>query len=124
MVHEITNILAAIGVFGLPMFIVWLVVRANAKKLQSQHDLIRVALELGKDISPELLLPPQPRSRKGSRHSRLVIGIILISVGLALAPIVGLQAGYQQSVVGLLFILPGAGLLLADYLIKRDSAKQ
>ncbi|MDR3297726.1 MAG: DUF6249 domain-containing protein, partial [Prevotellaceae bacterium] len=41
------------------MFIVWVIVRSNLKRQKSQHDLIRAAIEAGKDISPELLLTPR-----------------------------------------------------------------
>jgi uncharacterized membrane protein YczE len=78
---------------------------------------VRTAIEAGKDISPELLIAP---STNYSKHLRLIIGILMIAFGIALIPCIYMQGNIHEAMAGLLFALPGAGLLLADYLIKKQ----
>jgi uncharacterized membrane protein HdeD (DUF308 family) len=86
-----------------------------------RNEIIRAAIEAGKDIAPELLADAP---RKSNPHKWLVTGIILVGCGIAVFMMLWLKHDIAHAMHGLILLLPGAGLLLADYLIKKQTAKQ
>ena len=132
--EQIVPIIAVSGVFGGPVAIVGITAWYRLKRQRQHNEIIRAALEAGKDIAPELLLPPsQPKRSLNVRvpHLLLILGIVLVGFGVALFLVIFLKQlpngalnALAKGMVGMMFALPGAGLLIADRLIKKQSSRQ
>ncbi|MFI2809694.1 MULTISPECIES: DUF6249 domain-containing protein [Microbulbifer] len=74
------GLIAVLGVFGMPILIVWLVTRNSYRKKQLMMDNINRMVAEGRDIPPELLDAMQGESPSNLKDR----GFTLIAVGLAL----------------------------------------
>jgi len=112
--------LPVIAVFATPIIILWLCLRAKKDKLKSR--LIEKAIEMNKEINPELFIEPK-KDAETIKRQLLIIGITLISLGLALFGIL-LPHEEPMFVFSFLLLFPGIGLLVVRWLIARDVKKQ
>jgi hypothetical protein len=119
MAHELTKIVEVVCVFGMPVAILAIVMRSRAHSERLRHALISAAIEAGRDISPELLCA-QPQGKRRMPHLRLIAGIMLAAFGAGIMPIIWVMNSWREGMAGIIFLLPGAALVLADYLIKRQ----
>jgi len=107
-------------VFGFTAIIVATIVYARHRDRALRHGTIRVALERGQQLPPELLTDPQGAR---SRRSDLSYGILLIFAGAGLS-------GFLWSVhnrhwaAGLVCIALGLGYLVSHAVAPRDAPRQ
>ena len=106
---EMTQALvAAMGIlvgFGLPVFMVAIVLYYKHRKQQMTHETILRLAEKGVPVPPELLLAPR------ERNSGLRGGLVLIALGIGLS-VYFLERGREWS-IGLIPGLMGVALLIA-----------
>ncbi|HSG60713.1 MAG TPA: DUF6249 domain-containing protein [Pseudomonadales bacterium] len=90
-------ILGILAVFGTPVLIVYLIVRATTRRRELMHENINKLLEQGKDIPPELL---QAFQRQASPESDLYRGIRLSLVGVAIIIALSMLADFEVGSLG------------------------
>ena len=110
-------LLAVIGIFGMPVFIVFIYFHFANKSKEQFHTTLQKLIESGQELSPELLQSiPGYKKENGKRNdirtgtitSGVGIGIVLFGqakqfqVGVSEAPLVG---------IGLLVLSIGLGIL-------------
>ena len=112
-------IFGIVGVFGMPVFIVWIVHYFESKNKDKFHSTLQKLIESGQEVTPELLqsIPGYKKEnengkrndiRTGTITSGVGIGIVLFGqakqfqVGVSEAPLVG---------IGLLVLSIGLGIL-------------
>ena len=105
-------IFGIVGVFGMPVFIVWIVYYFDKRNKEQFHTTLQKLIESGQELSPELLqsIPGYKKGngkrndiRTGTITTAVGIGIVLFGqFGVAETPLVG---------VGLLVLSIGLGFL-------------
>ena len=111
------GLLAVVGIFGMPVFIVFIYFHFANKSKEQFHTTLQKLIESGQELSPELLQSiPGYKKENGKRNdirtgtitSGVGIGIVLFGqakqfqVGVSEAPLVG---------IGLLVLSIGLGIL-------------
>ena len=106
-------IFAIVGVFGMPVFIVWIVYYFDKRNKEQFHTTLQKLIESGQELSPDILqsIPGYKMEKNGERNdirkgtitTGVGIGIALFGqFGVAETPLVG---------VGLLVLSIGLGFL-------------
>lgn len=90
-------ILGILAVFGTPVLIVYLIVRATTRRRELMHENINKLLEQGKDIPAELL---QAFQRQASPESDLYRGIRLSLLGVAIIIALSMLADFEVGSLG------------------------
>jgi len=103
---ELTGIVAEVVVFGCPVLIVGLMVFGRYRRAQLLHHTLRVMVEKGSAIPPELLVPPKPLANDFRR------GVLLISLGVGLIGLLAMHSGKGVWSVGLVPLMLGVGYLV------------
>jgi len=103
---ELTGIVAEVVVFGCPVLIVGLMVFGRYRRAQLLHQTLRVMVEKGSAIPPELLVPPKPPADDFRR------GVLLISFGVGLIGLLAILAGKGAWSVGLVPLMLGMGYMV------------
>ncbi len=96
-------------VFGFTLLIVLAILYARHRARQMRHETIRLALEKGQPLPPDLLNPP---ARPGSDLTR---GVKLLSLGLGLSAMLSLMQRHAWP-VGLILVALGLGYLASHWL--------
>ena len=103
-------ILAIVGGLGIALA----AMRHQARKAELEHQERLAAIEKGVPLPPAMVCPPK-------RKNPYIWGFILISYGLAMMVAMIIE-GEPDWGWGLIFMLPGLGILLANHLY--SNAKQ
>jgi hypothetical protein len=77
--ESIATALIPIAMFSMIAFCVWLGVNGRQKRTRLLHDTLRLMIEKGQPIPPELLQPADPQRRP---RNDLRTGLIFISIGI------------------------------------------
>jgi len=111
--REVVPIVAIslLAVFGAPVVIVALAGMFVFSASRQRHRTIRMMVEKGQSVPPELLMPPTRSMRRGSDMRR---GVILSMIGIGVVVFFGTVAHWETGVwtLGLIPLLIGAGYLL------------
>ena len=75
----IEMIVVPVGMFSMIAVCVWLGVSGRQKRSRMLHDTLRLMIEKGQPIPPELLQPTDPQRRP---RSDLRTGLVLVSIGI------------------------------------------
>src|SRR6476660_8285205 len=115
-------IISILAVFGFPVAIVAVIMFSNWAKSRSLHKTVRMMVEKGQPIPPELLSSPAAAPVIVRPWYDLRRGIVLVSVGVGVVMFFGISAGWDNGVwaLGLIPGLIGLGYLLAWRLAYRD----
>ncbi|MDL2227726.1 DUF6249 domain-containing protein [Odoribacter sp. OttesenSCG-928-L07] len=111
---SLTPIVAIIGAFGLPVFIVWIVYIYKRNKAEIQ--LMEKSIEAGKDVPEDYF-----KKRRNTERNLFGQAMSFISVGLGLAIIFWVLSDIRFASIGLLFILIGIGRLITYYVAKSET---
>jgi hypothetical protein len=106
-------IFGIVGVFGMPVFIVWIVHYFESKSEKKFHQTLQELIKSGQELSPDILqsIPGYKKEKNGERNdirsgtitAAVGIGIVLFGqYGVAETPLVG---------IGLLVFSIGLGIL-------------
>ncbi len=106
-------IFGIVGVFGMPVFIVWIVHYFGSKSEEKFHQTLQELIKSGQELSPDILqsIPGYKKEKNGERNdirsgtitAGVGIGIVLFGqFGVAETPLVG---------IGLLVLSIGLGFL-------------
>ena len=108
-----------LSIFGAPVLIVAVILYFGFSKTRMKHRTIRMLVEKGQPIPPELLAPPAPTVRQRSDMRR---GVVLLMVGLGIMLFIGAASDWEGGgwALGIIPFLIGAGYLLVW---KLDSKK-
>ena len=106
-------IFGIVGVFGMPVFIVWIVHYFESKNKDKFHSTLQKLIESGQEVSPELLqsIPGYKKEKNGERND-IRSGTITVGVGIGIA-LFG-QFGVAETPlvgIGLLVLSIGLGFL-------------
>jgi Domain of unknown function (DUF6249) len=98
-------------VFGAPVLIVAVILYFGFSKSRMTHRTIRMMVEKGQPVPPELLAPPAPVQRQRSDMRR---GVVLVMVGLGLMLFLGAVSDWEGGgwALGTIPFLIGVGYLL------------
>jgi len=86
-----------LAVFGTPILIVYLIVRASTRRRELMHENINKLLEQGKDVPPELL---QAFQRQTSPETDLYRGVRLSLIGVAVIISLSMLADFEVGSIG------------------------
>ncbi len=112
-VADLTPVLVTAVAFGFTLFIVLAVLYASHRARHLRHETIRLALEKGQPLPPELLEPP---ARPGSDLAR---GVKLLALGLGLSLMLLLMEKHAWP-VGLILVALGLGFVASHWLTGRQ----
>jgi hypothetical protein len=111
--------ISVLAVFGFPVAIVAVIMFSSWAKSRSLHRTVRMMVEKGQPVPPELFAAPAGAPLRPWYDLRR--GIVLLSVGFGLMMFFGLTAGWDEGVwaLGLIPGLIGLGYILAWRLANR-----
>jgi hypothetical protein len=75
-------IFGIVGVFGMPVFIVWLALHFNSKKTEQFHASLQKLIASGQELTPELLQSIPGYKEDGEKQDDIRNGTILTGVGV------------------------------------------
>tara|TARA_B110000967_G_scaffold193738_1_gene221582 strand:+ start:326 stop:718 length:393 start_codon:yes stop_codon:yes gene_type:complete len=112
LIDSLVPIVGIVGVFGMPVFIVWTALHFNNKKKQQFHASLQKLIESGQELTPELLQSIPGYREEDKKVSDIKAGVILIGigVGVVLLGYLGLHAAVVWA-SGLLVASLGLALL-------------
>ena len=115
-------IVSLLAVFGFPVAIVAVIMFSSWARTRSLHRTVRMMVEKGQPVPPELLASPAAAPVTVRPWYDLRRGIVLVSVGVGVIMFFGISAGWDNGVwaLGLIPGLIGLGYLLAWRLAYRD----
>lgn len=120
--HELSSLAMTLGVVAVGGVITVMGIRNQLQREKLRHETIRVALEKGQALPPDLHLldarrPPRPSRPNADRRA----GLVLVAFGASLFIVLRvLKSGFPQvSWLGLIPGLVGAALLLNWFLDQR-----
>ena len=81
-IDSLVPIVGIVGVFGMPVFIVWTALHFNNKKKEQFHASLQKLIESGQELSPELLQSIPGYREEDKKISDITSGAILIGIGV------------------------------------------
>ena len=111
--------ISVLAVFGFPVAIVAVIMFSSWAKSRSLHRTVRMMVETGQPVPPELFAAPAGAPLRPWYDLRR--GIVLLAVGFGLIMFFGISAGWDEGVwaLGLIPGLIGLGYILAWRLANR-----
>jgi hypothetical protein len=115
-------IISVLAVFGFPVAIVAVIMFSSWARTRSLHRTVRMMVEKGQPVPPELLSSPAAAPVTVRPWYDLRRGIVLVAVGVGILMFFGISAGWDNGVwaLGLIPGLIGIGYLLAWRLAYRE----
>jgi hypothetical protein len=122
-IDSLVPIVGIVGVFGMPVFIVWTALHFNNKKKEQFHASLQKLIESGQELSPELLQSIPGYREEDKKVSDIKAGAILIGigVGVVLLGYLGLHATVVWASGLLVSSLGFALLVYGIYAEKKNS---
>jgi hypothetical protein len=116
---DVVGLAAVLGTFGAPILIVLATSLLQYRKQRQLQETLRLMIEKGAEIPPELLAPPD------APYKDLRRGLVLVGVGLALVLLIGLTAGFEEGAwaVGLIPGLIGVAYLIVWRLSRGEASR-
>jgi hypothetical protein len=109
---QLVPIFGIVGLFGMPVFIVWIALHFNNKKKEQFHLSLQKLIESGQELSPELLQSIPGYIEEDKKDSDIKFGTVLMGIGIGVVCIG--KFGLNSSIVwasGLLVTSLGLALL-------------
>jgi hypothetical protein len=119
---DLTAVLVVGTIFGFTAIVVVASMYMGHRARQMRHETIRLALEKGQPLPPEVLRPPRSDLARGVRL--IALGIGLSAFLYLIAPShVGLHGRHGNVwAVGLILVAIGVGYLISHWLARGQSA--
>ena len=77
-------IFAIVGVFGMPVFIVWIVYYFDKRNKEQFHTTLQKLIESGQELSPELLQRVPGYKKENGKRNDIRTGTIATAVGIGI----------------------------------------
>ena len=108
-------IFGIVGVFGMPVFIVWIVHYFDTKNKDKFHSTLQKLIESGQEVSPELLqsIPGYKAEKENGERTDIRSGTITAGVGIGIA-LLGQSKQLDETMlfgIGLLVLSIGLAIL-------------
>ena len=108
-------IFGIVGVFGMPVFIVWIVHYFDTKNKDKFHSTLQKLIESGQEVSPELLqsIPGYKAEKENISWTDIRTGTITTGVGIGIALLGQSKQLHETALfgIGLLVLSIGLGIL-------------
>ena len=108
-------IFGIVGVFGMPVFIVWIVHYFDTKNKDKFHSTLQKLIESGQEVSPELLqsIPGYKAEKENGERTDIRSGTITAGVGIGIALLGQSKQLHETALfgIGLLVLSIGLGFL-------------
>ena len=103
---------AIVGVFGMPVFIVWIVQHYKGQRDQAFHDTLQELVKSGQELSPDFIagIPGYRGSGSGKGNKEIRTGLITFGTGVGIA-LFGYVVDEDLTGIGLLVLFIGLGIL-------------
>ena len=111
-VQLLIPIFGIVGIFGMPVFIVWIIHYFDKKNKEQFHSTLQKLIESGQELSPELLQSIPGYKKENGERNDIRTGTITTGVGIGIA-LFG-QFGVSETPlvgIGLLVFSIGLGIL-------------
>ena len=121
-IGSIVPIFGIVGVFGMPVFIVWIALYFNNKKKEQFHASLQKLIASGQELSPELLQSIPGYKEEEDKKDDIRSGTILTGVGVGIV-LLG-KFGLHSTIVwasGLLVSSIGIAILAYGIYAKKKS---
>ena len=111
-VQLLIPIFGIVGVFGMPVFIVWIIHYFDKKNKEQFHSTLQKLIESGQELSPELLQSIPGYKKENGKRNDIRTGTITTGVGIGIALFGQFGVAVIQLVgIGLLAFSIGLGIL-------------
>jgi hypothetical protein len=121
-IESIVPIFGIVGVFGMPVFIVWITLYFNNKKKEQFHASLQKLIASGQELSPELLQSIPGYKEEDDKKDDIRSGTIFTGVGVGIV-LLG-KFGLDSTIVwasGLLVSSIGIAILAYGIYAKKKS---
>ncbi len=108
-------IFGIVGVFGMPVFIIWVVSYFSGKREERFHQTLQELIKSGQELTPELLqdLPGYKKEENGERND-IRSGTIAAAVGIGIA-LFGYIGVEEEALIGIGLLVFSIGLGILVY---------
>ena len=115
-------IFGIVGVFGMPVFIVWIVHYFESKNKDKFHSTLQKLIESGQEVTPELLQSIPGYKKENGERNDIRTGTITTGVGIGIA-IFGQFGVAETALVGIGLLVSSIGLAFLAYGIYNKDKK-
>ena len=116
-------IFGLVGIFGMPVFIVWIVYYFDKRNKEQFHATLQKLIESGQELSPDLIqsIPGYKMDKNGNRND-IRSGTITaaVGIGIALFGFIGVQ---EEALIGIGLLVFSIGLGILVYGIYNRNKK-
>ena len=118
-------IFGIVGVFGMPVFIVWIVHYFDTKNKDKFHSTLQKLIESGQEVSPELLqsIPGYKAEKENGERSDIRSGTITAGVGIGIALLGQSKQLDETALFGIGLLVLSIGLAILAYGIYNKDKK-
>jgi hypothetical protein len=116
------GLLAVIGIFGMPVFIVFIYFHFANKSKEQFHTTLHELIESGQELSPELLQSIPGYKKENGKRNDIRTGTITSGVGIGIA-LFGLFGVAETPLVGVGLLVLSIGLGILAYGIYNKDKK-
>ena len=118
-------IFGIVGVFGMPVFIVWIVHYFDTKNKDKFHSTLQKLIESGQEVSPELLqsIPGYKAEKENGERTDIRSGTITAGVGIGIALLGQSKQLNETALFGIGLLVLSIGLAILAYGIYNKDKK-
>lgn len=118
-------IFGIVGVFGMPVFIVWIVHYFDTKNKDKFHSTLQKLIESGQEVSPELLqsIPGYKAEKENGERTDIRSGTITAGVGIGIALLGQSKQLDETALFGIGLLVLSIGLAILAYGIYNKDKK-
>ena len=118
-------IFGIVGVFGMPVFIVWIVHYFDTKNKDKFHSTLQKLIESGQEVSPELLqsIPGYKAEKENGERTDIRSGTITAGVGIGIALLGQSKQLDETALFGIGLLVLSIGLAFLAYGIYNKDKK-
>ena len=105
-------IFAIVGIFGMPVFIVWIVYYFSSRSEKQFHQTLQELIKSGQELSPDILAGIPGYKKGNGERNDIRTGTITAGVGIGIALFGGIGVEEEALIgIGLLVFSIGLGIL-------------
>ena len=121
-VQLLIPIFGIVGVFGMPVFIVWIIHYYESRSEKQFHQALQELIKSGQELSPELLQSIPGYKKENGKRNDIRTGTITTGVGIGIA-LFGQFGVAETALVGIGLLVSSIGLAFLAYGIYNKDKK-